>query len=577
MEQSTKLSPELINMKTQPTGCPSHEALTALVAAGRFDPSDGEGEMPRHLGGCKKCQQALQDIAADQQSWQEAAEALSSAEAVPTENLGALLATLKTLPGKTKKTRPKAAPTPVDLSFLDPPTVAGDVGRLKQYRIVELVGQGGFGLVFKAIDEPLRRVVAIKVMAPMLAVSEAARARFHREAQAAAAVTQENVVTIYAVDDHRGLPYLAMEFIGGMSLQDWLDREGALSVEETLRIGMQAAEGLAAAHKQGLVHRDVKPGNILLQNSVQRVKITDFDLARAVDDASLTQSGTIAGTPQYMAPEQASGQRRVDSRADLFSLGSVLFAMCTGRVPFRADTVHGVLHQVIEKSAPSIQSVVADLPAWLDEIIARLHAKDPAERFQTADEVAELLRAHLAHLQDPGRCPQPGRLRSSGWRGRHYAVAAGILAVTCLAGVLLAVLCWPRQPEVNPNDPPGATAPAQKTAVPAAITKEQPESKKGKEPEDFLPPPFKGKGPEQGDWPPDKKGKDKFFKGKGGFGPDGKGPPDGKGGFGPDKGGFGPDKGGFGPDGKGKGGPFGDGDMLPPPKGPKGQLRLLSK
>ena len=153
----------------------------------------------------------------------------------------------------------------------------------------------------------------------------AARSRFLREARAAAAVVHEHVVGVFAVAESAGLPFLVMEYVSGRSLQDRLDRDGPLSVTEVLRIGMQTAAGLAAAHAQGLVHRDVKPANILLENSVERVRLTDFGLARAAADAGLSHSGVVAGTPYYMAPEQARGDS-TDHRADLFSLGSTLYA-----------------------------------------------------------------------------------------------------------------------------------------------------------------------------------------------------------------------------------------------------------
>jgi len=152
-----------------------------------------------------------------------------------------------------------------------------------------------------------------------------------------------------------------MECIDGISLQDKLDKEGPLGVKEILRIGMQIAEGLAAAHKQGLVHRDIKPANILLENGVERVKITDFGLARAVDDASVTQSGTVAGTPMYMSPEQAEGLP-IDHRSDLFSLGTVLYAMCTGSSPFRASGTHAVLKRVIDASPRPIREINNEIP-----------------------------------------------------------------------------------------------------------------------------------------------------------------------------------------------------------------------
>src|SRR5262249_34292958 len=157
----------------------------------------------------------------------------------------------------------------------------------------------------------------------------------------------------------------------------------------------QAASGLAAAHAHGLVHRDVKPSNILLEDGVERVKLTDFGLARAAADASLTQSGVLAGTPQYMAPEQALGEA-VDHRADLFSLGSVLYAMCAGRPPFRAETTMAVIRRVCDERSRPLREVNPGVPAWLAAIVERLHAKDPARRFATAAEVAELLGMHLA-------------------------------------------------------------------------------------------------------------------------------------------------------------------------------------
>ncbi|HXG11366.1 MAG TPA: family 16 glycoside hydrolase [Gemmataceae bacterium] len=228
-----------------------------------------------------------------------------------------------------------------------------------------------------------------------------------------------------------GLPYLVMEYVNGISLQDRLDQSGPLELKEVLRIGLQAACGLAAAHKQGLIHRDIKPANILLENGVQRVKITDFGLARAVDDASLTQSGVIAGTPQYMAPEQARGEP-VDHRSDLFSLGSVLYAMCTGRAPFRASTTMAVLKRVCEESPRPIREINPDIPDWLCAIIEKLHAKDPADRFHSAGEVAELLAQHLAHLQQPERVPRPPAVQvppaeaPQGFSLRQFPLAAWI-------------------------------------------------------------------------------------------------------------------------------------------------------
>jgi WD40 repeat protein len=328
-----------------------------------------------------------------------------------------------------------------DLSFLAPADKAGSLGRLGHYDVQEIVGRGGMGVVLRAFDEKLHRVVAVKVIGAQLAVSGTGRERFVREARAAAAVRDEHVVGIHAVEQTGDLPYLVMEYVAGQSLQERLDRVGPLAPKEVLRIGLQIAQGLAAAHKHGLVHRDIKPSNILLENGVERVKITDFGLARAMDDASLTQSGVISGTPQYMAPEQAHGEA-VDQRADLFSLGSVLYAMCTGRPPFRASGTMAVLKRVCEETPRPIRETNPDVPDWLVGIIDKLHAKDPAGRYQTAAEVAELLNQCLAHLQQPLVVPlpmtRPARLPSA-WR-RSCLVAAVVLlglAVVTMVGLLM--------------------------------------------------------------------------------------------------------------------------------------------
>jgi regulation of enolase protein 1 (concanavalin A-like superfamily) len=299
---------------------------------------------------------------------------------------------------------PVAAPD--GLPFLTPSGKPGTLGRLGYYEVQEIIGKGGFGIVLRAFDEKLHRVVAIKVLSPAYATIGSARERFIREARAAAAVKNEHVVAIYNVQDEEQPPYLVMELIDGVTLQEKLDNKGPLSVKEILRIGLQTAEGLAAAHKQGLVHRDIKPSNILLENGVERVKITDFGLARAVDDASVSQSGTVAGTPMFMSPEQAEGLS-VDHRSDLFSLGSVLYAMCTGHPPFRASGTHAVLKRVIDASPRPVREINNEIPDWLADIIAKLHARKPEDRFQRAKEVAELLEQHLAHLQQPAVAPRP--------------------------------------------------------------------------------------------------------------------------------------------------------------------------
>jgi hypothetical protein len=294
-------------------------------------------------------------------------------------------------------------------------------------------------------------------MAAPLATSAAARKRFEREARAAAAVSHDHIVTIHAVEEAllpsphgrgaggEGLPYLVMQCVAGLSLQQRIDRDGPLALFEILRIGMQTAAGLAAAHAQGLIHRDIKPANILLENGVERVKITDFGLARAAADASVSQSGIVAGTPQYMAPEQAKGEV-VDQRADLFSLGSVLYAMCTGRAPFRATSSMAVLKRVCEEAPSPIREANAEIPPWLIEVIEKLHAKSPNDRFQSAAEVAELLGRRLAELQQSAALPvvAPTKVSKTSIHDRGSrdsgSSAMALVRWTAAAAVLLALV-----------------------------------------------------------------------------------------------------------------------------------------
>jgi uncharacterized protein (TIGR03067 family) len=404
--------------------CPERTCLQALLA-GQLGEADQE-ETIRHVEACAACQHVLDSLTPASQSWEDVALQLQKENPAPAPELRQVIEQAKASgstgkaagredPDKTEaqeqstphgdvssgpetQAEQRSASRDDDLAFLGPSTKPDAIGRLGHYEILEVIGKGGFGVVLKGFDEKLHRIVAIKVLSPAYAANGAARKRFIREAQTAAAVKNEHVVAIYSVQDEAQPPYLVMELIDGISLQDKLDKKGPLSLREILRIGLQTAEGLAAAHKQGLVHRDIKPANILLENGVERVKITDFGLARAVDDASVTQSGTVAGTPMYMSPEQAEAMP-IDHRSDLFSLGTVLYSICTGHPPFRASGTHAVLKRVIDASPRPIRELNPEIPDWLEAIIAKLHAKKPEDRFQTAREVAELLGARLADVQ----------------------------------------------------------------------------------------------------------------------------------------------------------------------------------
>ncbi|MFY9252600.1 MAG: serine/threonine-protein kinase [Fuerstiella sp.] len=295
----------------------------------------------------------------------------------------------------------------ISLGFLKPADKEGVLGTIGPYEVLEVIGRGGMGVVLRAVDPKLNRVVAVKALLPELAANPNSRRRFLREAQAAAAISHSHVVTIHAVDDaHQDVngkpvpPYLVMECVVGQSLQQKLDRVGTLRLAEILRISRQIAEGLAAAHKQGLIHRDIKPANILLENGVERVKITDFGLARAIDDITVTRTGEVCGTPQYMSPEQAGGER-VDHCSDLFSLGCVMYAMCTGHSPFRGDSIAHVIKRVTQDVPRSIAEQNPEIPTWLVEIITCLLQKNPEHRFQSAEGVVAILDQHLSRIQHP--------------------------------------------------------------------------------------------------------------------------------------------------------------------------------
>lgn len=420
----------------------NHDSLRRLLDGDLPEPS--QTAMALHLETCGACRTRLDLMAADENLWSEVRSALSGAE--DQELCSGLSGPLDI--------------GPVPLEFLSPSDNPAMLGRIGEFEILELIGCGGMGIVLKGYDHQLNRYVAVKVLHPHCATSAAARRRFSREAQAAAAVVHQHVVAIHAVGANHHPPYLVMPFVPGESLQQRLTREGPMEVIDVLRIGQQVAEGLAAAHAQGLVHRDIKPGNILLERNVDRVLLTDFGLARAADDASLTQSGVIAGTPQYMSPEQARGDS-VDHRTDLFSLGTVLYTLLAGHSPFRAETAMAVLRRVCEDTPRPLRELNPHVPDWLEAFIEKLQAKVPDQRFESAEQVADLLKRGLAHWQQPTRVSLPEELkvliRRSGSRARWKRWV--IPSACAVVAIVLAVSLIPLMGKA-PRQLPGLSAPA---------------------------------------------------------------------------------------------------------------------
>lgn len=278
--------------------------------------------------------------------------------------------------------------------FLAAPQRPDEIGRLGSYRILQRLGQGAMGMVFRAEDPGLGRIVALKVMLPAVAAVEENRVRFLREAQAAGQLNHPNVIAIYQVGEDRGVPFLAMPLLKGESLEARLNREKKMSIGDAVRIAREMAEGLAAAHERGLVHRDIKPANLWLEavqrrHASDRLKLLDFGLAR-VDDSGLTQAGAILGTPAYMAPEQARGQP-VDHRCDLYSLGGVLYRMLTGERPFPGNDQYAVLLALTTTTPIAPHELNPAVPPGLSRLVMRLLEKSPESRPQSAGDVIEEL------------------------------------------------------------------------------------------------------------------------------------------------------------------------------------------
>lgn len=307
-----------------------------------------------------------------------------------------------------------------NFNFLRAPEGPGELGRLGNYRVLKVLGAGGMGMVLQAEDPLLKRNVALKVMRAELASSEQMRRRFLREAQATAAIEHPNIVHIYQVGEDRGVPYLAMPFLKGETLDARLQREGRLPAPEVVRIGKQVADGLAAAHEHGLIHRDIKPANIWLEASTGWVKIVDFGLARAaVDDTHLTATGTVLGTPAYMAPEQARSES-VDHRCDLFSLGAVLYRMTTGELPFKGKDTMSILMSLANTVPKPVHELYPGTPRPLSDLIAQLLAKDQNKRPASAKAVSQALTEvesdRTVLLEQPRQPARASRLLPVVWK-----------------------------------------------------------------------------------------------------------------------------------------------------------------
>jgi eukaryotic-like serine/threonine-protein kinase len=301
---------------------------------------------------------------------------------------------------------------------------------ISHYKIVEKIGAGGMGVVYKAQDTKLDRTVALKFLPSHLVCDSEARDRFQHEAKAASALNHPNITTVHEIDEAGGECFISMEYVAGKSLKD-MAREGTLSIDEVLRIGLQIGEGLKAAHAGGIVHRDIKSDNIKV-TADGLVKIMDFGLAKLRGVAKITRTGTTLGTLQYMSPEQAQG-READQRSDIFSFGVVLYEMVTGRLPFTGDNEAALIHAVVNATSEPMARYKAGVPERLERLVEKAMTKNRDERYQHVDEVIADLKSTGRNLEptqgagERGGSPKSKRSRLYLYAGLALVVALAVL------------------------------------------------------------------------------------------------------------------------------------------------------
>jgi WD40 repeat protein len=396
-----------------------------------------------HIAGCAQCQELLKALSEDAVLLRQAPECWPPETPPPSDPaLSRLLEKLRiTPPPAALATDDGAEAQDTTLGFLGPPAHAGDLGTLGAYRILKELGRGGMGIVFLAYDPSLRRTVALKVLPPERADARA-RARFVREAQAAAGIEHDNVVPVHLVADPAdGPPYLVMPYVEGLTLRERIKTEGRLDPRDAARICQQMAEGLAAAHRAGLIHRDIKPGNVMLERGAGRAKIMDFGLVRILSQpGGTTQEGSLPGTPDYMSPEQVRQPDRIDTRSDIYSLGVTLYEALTGEVPFRG-VAHMVLQQIVDDEPRPPRRLNDKIPRDLETICLCCLHKEPGRRYPSAGALAADLRHFLAGEPIRAR-PVRAWERVAKWVKRRPAIAALLALVLIITVSGFGLVTW---------------------------------------------------------------------------------------------------------------------------------------
>ncbi len=449
--------------------CPEREELRQLLDGSL--PGERQQQCTQHMDSCECCQAKLEEIATEGTNLSQVVEHLHAAAPGTDSAYWPAVKELDNVYQETFVPRPTPRRGIPALEFLQPATDPAYLGRLAQFDVMRIIGRGGMGIVLEAFDTKLQRHVAIKILDPELLGDELSRQRFCREARSAASITHENVVAVHQVerDGADGLPYLVMQLISGETLEERLTRTKTMPVREIVRIGLQASQGLAAAHAQGLIHRDIKPGNILLEPPNDRVKLTDFGLARVVDDVKLTRTGFVTGTPMYMAPEQAEGEE-ADPRSDLFSLGAILYEMSAGQPPFKGNSALAILKKIAEAKPQPIRELNPAIPSWLAETIEQLLEKKPEKRIQTAALLAELFEYEWALMKTtsdeiPTVCQDELRAIHTRHRRITLGIGAGFLVFGLLGGMFFAnrsaspTVTTPQSPTVASSVPVSSAEP----------------------------------------------------------------------------------------------------------------------
>lgn len=362
-----------------------------------------------------------------------------------------------------------------------------------RYRIEELIAEGGMAKVYRGTDERLGRSVAIKVLSADLASDSQFVTRFEAEAKAAASLDHSNVVRVFDTGSDRGRHYIVMQYVEGPTLAELLARRGRLAPDVATDIAARVCDALAAAHELGIVHRDIKPGNIMLEDG-QTVKVMDFGIAKTAVEG-LTQVGDVLGTAAYLSPEQARGDA-VDFRSDLYSLGCVLYQMLTGRAPLPGDSLIEVAHRLANEEPAAPSELNPEVGAALDEIVLRALEKEPGRRFAGAEQMRDALRGERVDVGPPPAAVSEertmvmrrSRLTRVGPRRGLRVLVLGVVGLSALvAGAAMVFAAFSPEPDL-PANPPPPFVPAAETPSPSPSPSPSPESSPQPDPEPVVSP-----------------------------------------------------------------------------------------